>query len=146
MSCLQGEGSSPIQVWRRLFTLAHPGTRAHLAPPCIRTLQTSKLNNTIPHHNTSHKDAHFNTTNHQAHTPDKRSAYLGVSEHANSSSHTPAHATHESHDMAPTRTRKRKSDMSSSATSSPIKKQRKMGLSILQKQALIDNLQLERMS
>lgn len=80
MSCLQGEGSSPIQVWRRLFTLAHPGTRAHLAPPCIRTRQTSKLNNTIPHHNTSHKDAHFNTTNHQAHTPDKKSAYLGVSE------------------------------------------------------------------
>jgi len=54
--------------------------------------------------------------------------------------------TRKSHNMAPTRTRKRKSDMSSPATSSPIKKQRKMGLSILQKQALIDNLQLERMS
>ncbi|KAH7031613.1 Borealin N terminal-domain-containing protein [Microdochium trichocladiopsis] len=45
--------------------------------------------------------------------------------------------------MAPTRTRKRKSDMSSPTTASPIKKQRKMGLSALQKQALIDNLQLE---
>lgn len=46
--------------------------------------------------------------------------------------------------MAPTRTRKRKSDMSSPTTASPIKRQRKMGLSATQKQALIDNLQLER--
>ncbi|KAJ1333043.1 Nbl1-like protein [Microdochium nivale] len=45
--------------------------------------------------------------------------------------------------MAPTRTRKRKSDMSSPTTASPIKRQRKMGLSATQKQALIDNLQLE---
>jgi hypothetical protein len=48
--------------------------------------------------------------------------------------------------MAPTRTRKRKSDVSSSSADhrSPIKK-RKMGLTLAQKQALIDNLQLERM-
>ncbi|KXJ88251.1 Borealin N terminal-domain-containing protein [Microdochium bolleyi] len=45
--------------------------------------------------------------------------------------------------MAPTRSRKRKSDMSSPSSASPIKKLRKMGLSATQKQALIDNLQLE---
>ncbi|KAI0124679.1 Borealin N terminal-domain-containing protein [Xylariales sp. AK1849] len=48
--------------------------------------------------------------------------------------------------MAPARTRKRKSDRSTSSVDvehrSPIKK-RKMGLSVAQKQALIDNLQLE---
>ncbi|KAI1130453.1 Borealin N terminal-domain-containing protein [Nemania abortiva] len=47
--------------------------------------------------------------------------------------------------MAPTRLRKRKSESSSSASPpqrSPIKK-RKLGISLAQKQALIDNLQLE---
>ncbi|KAK6071070.1 hypothetical protein SCUP515_08093 [Seiridium cupressi] len=47
--------------------------------------------------------------------------------------------------MAPVRPRKRKSDLTPTSVEnrSPISKKRKMGLTVAQKQALIDNLQLE---